>query len=579
MTDATKWIMRELPPSEVAESLSQKLSTQQPFPLPLANILVQRGIESYEAAHRFYAPDKSQIHDPFLMKDMDKAVSRILQARQRNAKILVYGDYDVDGTSAVSLLTLFFNAWGFTFEYYIPDRYKEGYGLSYQGIDYAVEHGFDLIITLDCGIKAVDKVKYAAVKGIEIIICDHHQPGDQLPEALAILDPKRPDCPYPYKELTGCGVGFKLIQALTEKLPEAGFVPPVDFSNPLDEYADLVTLSIACDIVPITGENRVIAYFGLKKLKSDPLSGIKVIMDQDQHNREWEISDLVFFVGPRINAAGRLGDARGAVEVLLGESDNLIDLASALQDSNDARKDLDKQMTDEALLMINGDTTYQGKSTTVLYNPVWHKGVIGIVASRLIEKYYRPTVLLTESEGKLVGSARSVVGFDLYQALEKCNGHLIQFGGHKYAAGLTLKETEFASFAQAFDRVVSSTITPEQKVPVLYIDHLLKFSEIEPRFIRLLNRMGPFGPGNRKPVFMTKRVKVLHTTTMKDIHVRLVLQHENLMLEAVGFNLAEKLSQMPADGFIDIAYQPIFNTWNQKTKINLRLKDFRPSYE
>ncbi|MCB0836667.1 MAG: single-stranded-DNA-specific exonuclease RecJ [Bacteroidetes bacterium] len=579
MTDATKWIMRELPPARVAESLSMQLSTQQPFPLPLANILAQRGIDSYEAAQRFYSPDLGQIHDPFLMKDMEKAVERIIQARKKAEKILLYGDYDVDGTSAVSLLTLFFSTWGFTFEYYIPDRYKEGYGLSYQGIDYADQNDFGLIITLDCGIKATDKVQYAAVKGIDLIICDHHQPGEKLPEALAVLDPKREDCEYPYKELTGCGVGFKLIQALSVKLPENGFPTPEGFEDPMQAYADLVTLSIACDIVPITGENRVIAFYGLKKLKTDPLPGIKVIMDQDQNSREWGISDLVFFVGPRINAAGRLGDAKGAVEVMLGESEDLISLADALQNSNDARKDLDKQMTDEALMMIDRDRHYGQKSTTVLYNPKWHKGVIGIVASRLIERYYRPTVLLTESDGKLVGSARSVVGFDLYQALEQCNDYLIQFGGHKYAAGLTLKESEFTNFAFTFDQIVGSSITPEQRVPVLYIDHLLKFSEIDARFIRLLNRMEPFGPGNRKPVFMTKHVKVLHTTIMKETHVRLVLQHENIMLEAVGFNLAEKLSQVPAEGHIDIAYQPVFNTWNQNTRINLRLKDFRPSYE
>lgn len=571
-----RWINRQLPLEDHIHSLADALSTKRPFPLSLANILVQRNINSYEQAKAFFVPDKSALHDPFLMKNMALAVNRVIEAKEKDEKILVFGDYDVDGTSAVSLLSLFLEEWQFKYLTYIPDRYQEGYGISYQGIDFAKEKEARLMIALDCGIKAVDKVRYANQKEIDVIICDHHRPGKELPPALAVLDPKQSDCPYPFKELTGCGVGLKLIQGVHQRLLQKGHKPQHEHFDPFESYSDLVTLSTACDIVPIEGENRTISYYGLQKLRSNPLPGIGAIMKQAKSQREWDISDLVFFVGPRINSAGRLGHANDAVEVLMGKSHRLDLLADDLQTSNDTRKGIDRQITEEALALIAADNTYADKSTTVLYNPSWHKGVIGIVASRLIEQHYRPTILLTQTEGKLVGSARSVAGFDLYEALQACSEHLLQFGGHKYAAGMSMKEEHFEAFSQQFDQVVSQQILPEQKVPVLYIDHELKFSEITPRFIRLLNRLEPFGPGNRKPIFMSKAVEVLNAKVLKDVHIKFALQQGDCKFEAIGFSMAEKWAQTRHE-LLDIAFQPIFNTWNHTTKINLQLKDFRLS--
>lgn len=570
------WQMRPPVPATVAEALAASLGTDQPFPLPLAQILAQRGITHFDQAKAFFTPARGALHDPFLMQGMAEAVTRLLQARARQEPVLLYGDYDVDGTSAVALMMQAMRDLGFVVSYYIPDRYGEGYGISYQGIDYAQRAGVALIVSLDCGIKAGDKVQYAAMRGIEMIICDHHTPGASLPPALAVLDPKRSDCAYPYKELTGCGVGMKLLQGLAQRLPEAGFALPSPDYDPFAAYCDLLVLSIACDIVPITGENRVMAYHGLQKLRHDPLPGIRALMNQGGDNREWDISDLVFFLGPRINAAGRLGHARHAVEVLLGH--DLDTGAEGLQQSNDARKDLDRTITEEALQLVAQDPAYPAQHSTVLYHPDWHKGVIGIVASRLIETHYRPTILLTRSEGKLVGSARSVAGFDLYQALEACDQHLLQWGGHKYAAGLSLKEEAYAPFKQQFEAVVAQTITPEQRVPLLYIDQPLHLAEIDARFIRLLNRMEPFGPQNRRPVFLSRGVRVIHHTVMKGEHLRLVLQQGDVMQEAVGFNLAQKFLDLQCEE-VDVAFQPLFNTWNHKTRINLRLKDLRPAHE
>ncbi|MEZ4777375.1 MAG: single-stranded-DNA-specific exonuclease RecJ [Bacteroidia bacterium] len=573
-----KWILQPNPPSENIEQMAASLSSKHTFPHSLASILLQRNISSYELANAFFVPDSSLQHDPFLMRDMKEAVNRIIRAKMTGEKIVLYGDYDVDGTSAVTLLALFMSEWAFNFSYYIPDRYKEGYGLSFTGVDSAKKEGAGLIITLDCGIKAVEQIRYAQTQGIDVIVCDHHQPGAVLPHAVAVLDPKREGCDYPFKELTGCGVGLKLIQAITRNFAENGWLSSRPDYDPFHSYCDLVTLSIACDIVPITGENRIIAYHGLHKLRTQPLPGIKAIMAQASEPRDWDISDLVFFIGPRINSAGRLGDAKDAVEVLLGKHDALESLAKELHDSNELRKTLDRQTTLEALEMIDQDKRYAQKSTTVLFNREWHKGIIGIVASRLIEQHYRPTVLLAMADGKLVGSARSVIGFDLYAALESCEELLLQFGGHKYAAGLSLRPDDFVRFAEKFDQIVSETLTEEQRTPVLYIDQPLKFSEIDSRFIRLLNRMEPFGPGNRRPVFISRGVKVLHAVVLKEAHVRFVLQQENIMLEAVGFNLAAQWAKMP-EGLLDIAFQPMFNTWNQKVTINLRIKDFRPSNE
>ncbi|MEL6671934.1 MAG: single-stranded-DNA-specific exonuclease RecJ [Bacteroidota bacterium] len=575
-----RWILKDSPDPDQAEILAEALSTSHPFPSVLAEILLQRNITTFEEARKFFLPDSIPLHDPMLMADMDLAVHRLIKAREKKERVLLYGDYDVDGTSAVTMLSLFLEDWAYDFDFYIPDRYAEGYGVSFQGIDYAVKIGAALIVSLDCGIKAHDKVRYANSKGIDFIICDHHTPAASLPEAVAVLDPMRKDDAYPYKYLTGCGVGFKLAQALSFQLQASGFTPPTQDYDPLARYSDLVALSIACDIVPITGENRAIAFAGMKKLQENPLPGIKALMDQAGESRQWDISDLVFFVGPRVNAAGRLGHARDAVQVLLGKDAELKHLAEDLQVSNDERKGLDKEITTQALAMIAADPAYAQKHTTVLTRDDWHKGVIGIVASRLIERHYRPTILLTESEGKLVGSARSVPGFDLYQALEACEEYLVRFGGHKYAAGMTLKPEDFPAFCKKFDEVVGKTIHQDQKIPVLYIDRELRFSQINARFIRLLQRMAPFGPENRKPVFRSRRVKVMNSRLLKEVHLKLVLEQENGMYEAIGFGLGEKWAHLPEPPqWIDIAYQPMFNTWNGRTTINLRLKDFEPSHE
>ena len=568
------WKLRPAPPREVALQLADALSTKSSFPLPLAEILAQRGVATFPSSKAYFAPDLDQLHDPYLMQDMSLAVERLLQAKAQKEKILVYGDYDVDGTTSVTLMVMFLESWGFDFDYYIPDRYTEGYGISYKGIDYASEIGTSLFISLDCGIKAVEKIRYACQKSIDVIVCDHHTPGAELPPAIAILDPKRPTCGYPFKELTGCGIGYKLSLAVHEALLESGDTPLKRGFTPITECLDLVALSIACDIVPLVGENRTIAFHGLKKIHTAPLPGIKAIMNLSDRERVWDISDLVFFIGPHINAAGRLGHAKEAVAVLLGTEKGTQHLTTALFDANNARKELDHQITEEALAIISRDASFPQKSTTVLYQQDWHKGVIGIVASRLIERHYRPTVLLTQAEGKLVGSARSVVGFDLYQALEQCTPYLLQFGGHKYAAGLTMKEEVFPDFCKAFDQAVAAQILPEQKTPSLTIDRPLDFSQIDARFVRLLHRMEPFGPKNMKPVFLAKKVEVTDADILKGAHIRFTLKQQGRLFRAIGFNMASKWKELNSLS-LDIAFQPSFNIWKERTTIDLKLKDFR----
>ncbi len=577
-TSQLKWQLRPPAHEAKAQALAENLSNKLPFPLTLANILVQRGIDDYEKARYYFAPQMTDVPDPFLMKDMDVAVSRLIQVFEQKEKILIYGDYDVDGTTSVALWSIFAAAWGFDFAHYIPDRYKEGYGLSFSGVDYAEAENAQLMIVLDCGIKAVEKVAYANVKNIDVIICDHHNPGSILPEALAILDPKRTDCPYPFKELTGCGVGYKLAVALHHKLKEAGYQPLKADFDPEKELLDLLALSIACDIVPLVGENRTLAFFGLQKMQSQPQKGIKAIMDLSDRKREWDISDLVFFVGPHVNAAGRLTHAMEAVNVLLGKKEDLKELADALGVSNTARKELDKQITEEACDLILEDHRYFEKNSTVLYKESWHKGVIGIVASRLIERYYRPTVLLTKSEGKWVGSARSVAGFNLYEALEACQEHILQFGGHRYAAGLTIKEEMLPAFSLAFETIVSERITPAQKEPLLEIDQQISFDQLDDRFIRLMQRMGPFGPMNMRPVFISREVEVLEAMILKEAHVRLLLKQNGKVFTAMGFQLAEKWEALNCLS-LDIAFQPTFNTWKDRTSINLILKDIRNAHD
>lgn len=572
------WKMKPQQANNEVKILATSLSTKKEFPLPLAEILVQRGIHSFESARKFFQPAQTELHDPFLMKDMDKAVDRLILGLQSGEQILVYGDYDVDGTTAVAVMSQVLRDLGFRYSYYIPDRYREGYGLSYAGIDHAKSIGAGLILTLDCGIKAFEKVRYANELGIDVIICDHHSPGAEIPQALAVLDPKRKDDEYPFKELTGCGVGLKLALALVQQMTATGLPLPEEGYDPLEKYADLLVLSIACDIVPIIGENRSMAYLGLEKLRENPGPGIQTLKNQAIGTRNWDISDLVFFLGPRINSAGRLEHASAAVDVLMGESVDLHDLAQALQDSNNARKELDKQMTEEALEQIEGKADSRNTLTNVLYKPEWHKGIIGIVASRVIEKHYRPTVMLTRSGEHLVGSARSVAGFDLYAALEDCNKHILQWGGHTYAAGLTLKPEKLEAFSDAFERSVKEKISEEQKVPTLWIDTELGFREIDDRFIRLMNRMAPFGPSNRKPIFQTKGVKVRESDILKEAHVRFVLEKEGRVFRAIGFNLAKKWFSLNLP-IIDIAFQPTFNHWKGRTRIDLRIKDIKASYE
>lgn len=569
-----KWKSTKISNNSEIEALANTLSTQTAFPLSLANILFQRGVNTLEKTKAFFQPDKKSVYDPFLMKGMKEATQRILQAKINNEKILVYGDYDVDGTTSVTVMALFLTDWGIDFDYYIPDRYKEGYGISFKGIEYADSIGVKLIISLDCGIKANDKVKFAKFKGIDFIICDHHTPGKELPEAVAILDTLQEDCKYPCKDLTGCGVGLKLITGLTQTFTEAGFPLPFPDYNPFDLFCDFVALSIACDIVPIRDENRTIAYWGLRKIKENPSPGIKAIQTLSTTERRWDISDLVFFVGPRINSAGRLGSAKDAVEVLLGKSDILSRLAEDLHDANDERKSIDADMTLEALTMIASETGYEEKSATVLYKKEWHKGVIGIVASRLIEKYYRPTILFTYSEGKLVGSARSVYGFDIYNALEQCSDLMVQFGGHRYAAGMTIQPENFPAFKNQFECIVNDTILPQYKEPVLWVDYDLGFSDINDKFIRLLQYLDPFGPENPEPVFATLNVKVTDYNIIKDVHIRLVVQHQGISFNAIGFNLAEKFMALNTDS-LHIAYHLGVNNWNGKSLVQLQLKDMK----
>ncbi len=539
----------------------------------LLNILVQRGIYTYDDANNFFNPNLNTLHDPFLMKDMHTAVARINLAINRNEKILIYGDYDVDGTTAVALLYQFLVAIYPNIDCYIPNRYTEGYGISIKGIDFAAENNFTLIIALDCGIKSADKVTYASQKGIEFIICDHHLPGDDVPLATAVLDPKQTSCSYPYKELSGCGIGFKLAQAFC-----------ITNGYSLDRcfaYLDLVCVSIASDIVPITGENRVLAFHGLKKLNSEnALPGLKSLIQVAGTKKFLDITDVVFLLGPRINAAGRIKDAKHAVKLLIGaeHDDDIWENADTLHSLNDTRKQLDKQITAEALAMIEADVVLQKRKTTVVFNPAWNKGVIGIVASRLIETYYRPTIVMTESDGKLTGSARSVKHFDLHEAISACSEHLLQFGGHKFAAGLTMEKEKLEKFSMAFEHEVSMRITDEQLVPEIEIDATLELNDITERFYNTIQRMAPFGPENMKPVFVLKGMKDSgYSRVLKETHLRVSLKApDSRFLSGIGFNMADKYSLVNSHLF-DIAFTLDMNTYEGRDELQLMVKDIKPS--
>lgn len=561
-----RWTLLPKPEKEKVTQLSNALGVES-F---VATLLVQRGIETFEEAKKFFRPSLDDLHDPYLMMDMDKAVARIEKAIENEENILIYGDYDVDGTTSVALLSSYLKTYYPNVATYIPDRYEEGYGISYQGIDFAEDNGFSLIITLDCGIKAIEKVAYASEKGIDFIICDHHRPGSEIPKAVAVLDPKREDCQYPYKELCGCGVGFKLVQALAQNRDHK--------IEDLLLYLDLVATAIGADIVPITGENRILAHYGLKVINANPRKGFQAILKQVK-KETLTITDVVFIIAPRINAAGRMKHGNHAV-TLLTETDfnKAAEYAVEIEAFNTERRETDQQITEEALQQII-ENKEENRMTTVVYKDSWHKGVIGIVASRLTETYYRPTLVFTKNGDTLAASARSVKGFDVYNALEACSEYIEQFGGHKYAAGLTLFEKDFENFKQAFEKVVSETIDPSLLTPELKIDAEIDFNDITPKFYRLLKQFAPFGPGNMTPVLMTKNVKDVgygKTVGEDKTHLRLVMkQGSSNQFTGIGFGMAEK-EEITCNGKpFKIAYVIDENEWQGNVSLQLRIKDIK----
>jgi len=536
----------------------------------LAQILVQRNICDFDQAKDFFRPDLDHLHNPFLMKDMDAAIARIETALAAHEKILIYGDYDVDGTTSVALAFSFFSQLTSNIEYYIPDRYLEGYGISTEGIDYAHENGFSLIIALDCGIKSIDKIDYANSLGLDFIICDHHLPGDELPEAIAILDPKRVDCPYPFKELAGCGIGFKLTQAYAQKhqLPKESYL----------QYLDLVMVSIAADIVPIVGENRILAHYGLKKLNTNPCEGLRALMEVSGKTENYTITDVVFTLGPRINAAGRIDHAKHAVAMLLCQVDsNALEQSELINLKNTERKTYDQDITREALAVIGDSEILINRKTTVVFNENWHKGVIGIVASRLTEKYYRPTIVLTKSNGHVAGSCRSVVGFDLYEALSGCADLLDQYGGHKFAAGLTMQEHNVNAFADKFEEIVAASITEELLTPMIKIDAEIELAQIDGKFYRVLAQMGPFGPENMAPVFVTHGVYLAqHAMAVGANHLKINVKQQNSpIFEGIAFGLAEFQNRLLPRVPFSICYTIEENVWRDKKRLQLNIKGIK----
>jgi single-stranded-DNA-specific exonuclease len=569
-----RWVIKEKGDTAVVKQLSATLGISE----ALANLMVQRNITTPDEALAFFEPDLGYLHDPFLMKDMNIAVERISTAIKKNEKILVYGDYDVDGTTAVALMYSFLKEQYSNVEYYIPDRYKEGYGVSFLGIDFAFQTNCKIMITLDCGIKAVEKVKYARTKGIDVIVCDHHYPGDEIPKALAVLDPKQPGCNYPYKELSGCGVGFKLVHAYSR-------VHGIPFSK-IAGYLDMVAVSIASDIVPLTGENRILAYFGLIQLNESPRTGLKEIIKEAEICRALSIEDIVFKIGPRINAAGRMETGSKAVELLVSNDSRLaIGISKEINNFNIERRTIDRSITTEAMRMISEDQRTVNAKTTVLFNPSWKKGVIGIVASRLIETYYRPTVILTESNGFATGSARSVQGYDLYQAIEACSDLLESFGGHMFAAGLTLKKENIRPFMDRFEQFVNSTITEEQLVPRIFVDSELSFSEINEDFFLFLSKFQPFGPENMSPVFVSRNVYDTGAGRMvgsSGEHLKLDLCHESTgqkSFPAIAFSQAEHFEHIRSGKPLDICYSVEMNEFRGNKNLQLNIRDIKISAE
>ncbi len=567
-----KWIVIEPGNPALVRQLASELGIDQ----TLANLLVQRNIRTQSEARAFLRPQLDQLHNPFLMKDMEEAVTRLSRAIDSRERIMIYGDYDVDGTTAVSLVYSFLRKFGEdNLDYYIPNRYTEGYGISYKGIDWAHENGFTLIVALDCGIKAVEKVKYAAEKGIDFIICDHHLPDEKLPDAIAVLDPKRSDCSYPFDDLSGCGVGFKLMQAFATRrgIPFEELLP----------LLDLLVVSIASDLVSITGENRVLAYFGLKQLNQSPRKGLLSIIKLSGLEKHMiTIDDIVFKIGPRINAAGRMESGKTAVDLLTSRNDNDARIiGDTINTHNNDRKNEDRKITLEASEMAALVPDFTSRKSTVVYNPDWHKGVLGIVASRLVENYYKPTIVLCKSNGFITGSARSIPGFDLYEAIENCSDLLENFGGHMYAAGLTLKEENFERFKRRFEEYVANKITSEILTPVINIDTYLDFKQITPRFFNVLKQFQPFGPGNLSPVFISERVydngngrKVGSDSG----HLKLELIQEDDFhrhISAIAFNRSEHFEHLKAGNPVDICYSIAENYYRGIANIQLRVRDIK----
>ena len=560
-----RWTLKPKPDSQTVEDLQKVLQVDQ----SVATLLVQRGIETYEGAKRFFRPSFEELHDPFLMKDMDKAVARIEAALLNDENILVFGDYDVDGTTSVALMSSYLKTKSDRIATYIPDRYDEGYGISYKGIDFAHDNDFSLIIALDCGVKAIDKVNYASEKGVDFIICDHHRPGKELPKAVAILDPKRDDCEYPFKELCGCGVGFKLIQALASKDGKT--------IEDLGEYLDLVATAIGADIVPIIGENRALAYFGLQIINTNPRPGIKAIIELVKKD-VLTITDVVFIVAPRINAAGRMKHGNYAVTLLTENDEELAKTyASEINEFNLDRRETDRRITEEALVQIQ-ENKEEDRLTTVVYDETWHKGVIGIVASRLIETHYRPTLVFTKSGDKLAASARSVKGFDVYNALEACAEHIEQFGGHKYAAGLTLDPKNYEAFKQAFEDEVTKTIDRNLLIPEIKIDMQIKLQDITPKFHRIISQFAPFGPGNMTPIFMTEKLRDTgygKCVGDDDKHLRLTAIQGKEKIVSIGFNIGNKCDLITYNNYFDAVYSIDENHWQGNVSLQLKLRDIK----
>lgn len=537
----------------------------------ICQLLNQRGIETFEQARDFFRPDLAQLHDPWLMKDMQKATDRIVAAIRNNEKILVFGDYDVDGTTAVASFYSFLRHIHSEVDFYIPHRYREGYGISKAGIDFAKQEDFSLIVSLDCGIKSVELIRYAGTLGIDFIVCDHHLPDKELPEAVAILNPKQPDCNYPYKELCGCGVGFKLMTALTQVLN-------LPFEHAL-EYLDLLATAIAADIVPITGENRILAFHGLKKANERPNNGILALCKLSGIEKELHIHNLVFMIAPRVNAAGRMDDARKAVQMFIAQTtEEAAFFANQLHQDNTDRKEADQQTTREALELIKKDENGSFHKSTVLFQPHWHKGVVGIVASRVIEHYHRPTIILTQSGELVAGSARSVPGFNLYEAIHACRGHLLGYGGHFAAAGMTLKPESVNAFRQQFEEVVAATILPEQLIPEITIDAEVRFRDLSWTLYNILTQMEPFGPGNDRPSFVARGLRDTGgSRILKEQHLRVSLKQGDTHFSGIGFGMADKFDLLTDGKPIDLVFKLDVNEWNNEKNLQLRILDIKPS--